>query len=1210
MRTPAVKVIFLSFLVVSVGLAFFLFCADPIDPQPNDSISPDKAAVSLIVPENGQGASKFKPGEQVTVRVKVEYPKFVDTVFIEFGEADNPNNKQLYTELINSNQTVMIPFSITFRLSGTKDIKVTAKLKKNAGIRNAQGTVTIITNPTIFNREILCWPKVPVASQPCSLWVEIVKGTEGTGLQFTWFKDNALLSNQSGNRIIFISLTKEFEGTYTCYVTNSSGADTSKPFKLETITNPKPVITLHPVSIKTTPGSKAVFSCRAEPSTVTGQWYRNNQVVPGATQLDYTITSVALQDNGALFRCHVANGKDTAQSKDALLTVSETAIAPKITKQPENKTANKGEKVVFSVEAEGTNLEYQWKRNNEPIPAATKLLYEFVATEADDGVKFRCAVSNSLGNDESTEALLTVKKTPDVVKPVITSHPSDVSTTEGGEAVFTVVATGAELVYQWMKNSSPVSGAVSAAYKLSPVAKADNDAKFKCVVSNSAGKEESKEATLRVVENVLPPTITNHPSDVSATEGGEAVFTVVATGTNLQFQWMKNGSPIPGAVSATYKLSPVTKADNESKFKCFVSNSAGKSESQEAVLKVAENIIPPGITKHPENKTGVVGEKASFVVEATGTNLTYQWKKGTQEISGATMNTYTTGALVKEDNNATYTCMVKNSAGSKESNPATLSVHYIEFKKHPQNQEVEAGKSVSFSVEVESNPSPRYQWLKGGSDISGATSAAYTIQEVKLEDNNQSFSCKVSLENSQLTQTSQAGQLKVKDGAITITAHPQSKSVKKGETVTFTVAATGTSLKYQWQKNGSNIGTDQNTLSFAAEKGDNNTSIKCIVSNSSSKVESNLAIVTVEWEPVIRTHPQNQEASISSQNPSPTATFSITMEDEGNPKCTYQWYYNNTPFPSNGNAPTVRVQVTTAMNGMQFYCVAKNFKEVKSNTATLAVYYTGTVAINLNKSDFTEDESITYSATTSGWNPEPTSFVWTYGSQSGSQKNGSFAAKLNTTQIRCVATNKAGSAESSKSVSVKSKIVPPGNVTLSFSPGQSVDENTSVTITCNVGSGTEPFTYSWSGPSAGGSTNKSISFTATTSSAGGYQCRVTNDGGSASSDLMTLTVKQEEPEKLGWLQELPAETRISKDAQSFTLSAVCFYSSKSSLKYTISRESFMLQNGEIPPGKSDRYNVGCTVSAPQVAAANYIILITSSTNSSLRITTRTKVILE
>jgi glucose/arabinose dehydrogenase len=83
---------------------------------------------------------------------------------------------------------------------------------------------------------------------------------------------------------------------------------------------------------------------------------------------------------------------------------------------------------------------------------------------------------------------------------------------------------------------------------------------------------------------------------------------------------------------------------------------------------------PPTITTQPANRTVAVGQTASFSVAATGTQpLTYQWQRGTTNISGATSSSYSLVAS-SADNGATFRVIVTNAFGTVTSSSATLTV--------------------------------------------------------------------------------------------------------------------------------------------------------------------------------------------------------------------------------------------------------------------------------------------------------------------------------------------------------------------------------------------------------------------------------------------------------------------------------------------------------------------------------------------------------
>jgi hypothetical protein len=82
----------------------------------------------------------------------------------------------------------------------------------------------------------------------------------------------------------------------------------------------------------------------------------------------------------------------------------------------------------------------------------------------------------------------------------------------------------------------------------------------------------------------------------------------------------------------------------------------------------------PTITAQPANRTVAVGQTATFSVAATGSQpLSYQWQRGTTNISGATGSSYALVAAAS-DNGATFRVVVTNAFGTVTSSSATLTV--------------------------------------------------------------------------------------------------------------------------------------------------------------------------------------------------------------------------------------------------------------------------------------------------------------------------------------------------------------------------------------------------------------------------------------------------------------------------------------------------------------------------------------------------------
>jgi len=101
------------------------------------------------------------------------------------------------------------------------------------------------------------------------------------------------------------------------------------------------------------------------------------------------------------------------------------------------------------------------------------------------------------------------------------THPSSKTVAPGETATFSATATGTgPLNYQWERDGTAISNATAASYTTSPASPADNGAKFRVVVSNSAGQATSNAATLSVssvVGGASPLDVVTYHNDVART---------------------------------------------------------------------------------------------------------------------------------------------------------------------------------------------------------------------------------------------------------------------------------------------------------------------------------------------------------------------------------------------------------------------------------------------------------------------------------------------------------------------------------------------------------------------------------------------------------------------------------------------------------------------------------------------------------------------
>ena len=86
-----------------------------------------------------------------------------------------------------------------------------------------------------------------------------------------------------------------------------------------------------------------------------------------------------------------------------------SVAAAHITLAPQSASVTWGQSITLRVEASGSDLTYQWRRNGVTLKGATGSSLQVVVTSTDDGAQYTVIVSNSAGQVESTAATLTVK---------------------------------------------------------------------------------------------------------------------------------------------------------------------------------------------------------------------------------------------------------------------------------------------------------------------------------------------------------------------------------------------------------------------------------------------------------------------------------------------------------------------------------------------------------------------------------------------------------------------------------------------------------------------------------------------------------------------------------------------------------------------------------------------------------------------------------
>lgn len=248
-----------------------------------------------------------------------------------------------------------------------------------------------------------------------------------------------------------------------------------------------------------------------------------------------------------------------------------------------------------------------------------------------------------------------------------------------GSAIITATgySVGSGSAYQWQfSNDNFVSNINDLPGQTNPTSAATGiitaTTYYRLRVICSAGPTTAYSNIVTITVN-QPISISIQPLSQTVCTGNSVTFTVAA-GNVVSYQWQKNTVNIPGATSASYTISNLVLAD-AGNYSVVLTGIApcGPAASATAVLTVQESV---SINTQPLSQTLCEGSNVTFNVGATGTGLTYQWRKGTVNIIGATASSYSITGIATGDAGV-YDVIVTGSCGPVTSAPATLTVNTL-----------------------------------------------------------------------------------------------------------------------------------------------------------------------------------------------------------------------------------------------------------------------------------------------------------------------------------------------------------------------------------------------------------------------------------------------------------------------------------------------------------------------------------------------------
>ena len=270
-------------------------------------------------------------------------------------------------------------------------------------------------------------PSINISHQPsdCAALVgttaKFSVAAEGEGLTYQWQlkKGNSWANQSSGGATtptfsVKADLSRNGK-VYRCLITNSDGEELATVPVTLTVKEPSDAIKINsqPKSYVGAAGINAVFKVVAEGEGLTYQWQLKkgnswaNQSSGGATTNTFTVMADASRV-GKVYRCLITNSEgDMIVTDEVTITIKDPEIA--IITQPEDQYAVVGDKVKFSIEAEGEGLTYQWQLKKGKSwsdllsGGATTDTMTIKVDSGKIGKTYRCVITNAAGEQIATE---------------------------------------------------------------------------------------------------------------------------------------------------------------------------------------------------------------------------------------------------------------------------------------------------------------------------------------------------------------------------------------------------------------------------------------------------------------------------------------------------------------------------------------------------------------------------------------------------------------------------------------------------------------------------------------------------------------------------------------------------------------------------------------------------------------------------------------
>lgn len=554
----------------------------------------------------------------------------------------------------------------------------------------------------------------------------------------------------------------------------------------------------------------------------------------------------------------------------------------------------------------GSNVTYQWLFESNPLPDQRAAQLSVNTIKANQAGRYYLAINNGCAATVSGP----VFNVSVIESPVIRSQSNtQQSLCVGGTINLSVDALHAQS-YQWKKDGVTIVGATASQFNKTNILASDAG-QYTVDITNSCG--------FTLTSNVFNVTVGAAPttasllSDITACVGQSPVATVVVNangGSNLQYQWTKGGTDIPGATSASYSFNNVQTVDAGT-YAVKITSSCGNVTSNSFQLVVNQR---PIITVNPLSTSVCLGNTLTLNATVSGAT-SVKWQKNNSDLA-ATTNTLSIANVAASDA-GNYTFIASNTCGA-----TTSAVAVVSIKQAPTINSLTAlatvcqGATATLTASVSGNGDDNltYVWKLGGSVV--GTTTQPTLEIPNFQSNN-AGTYTLEATNSCNTQSPVTRTVSIQMVSLPVVSAEADRNVCISTNLTVSPTITnlsGNNVTYQWFFEGAALPAQQSAQLNLNNIQPNQAGRYYLAVNNgcASTVSSAVFNVNVFENPVIRTLSNTQQSLCVGNN--------LSLSVDALHGQTYQWKKNGVNI--NGATSAQYSKIVESVNDAGQYTVA------------------------------------------------------------------------------------------------------------------------------------------------------------------------------------------------------------------------------------------------------------------------------------------------